>query len=252
MGTLPYAHSPLSRKKQVALMFDRIAARYDLLNHLLSFNVDRYWRGRAVELFCDQRPRDILDVATGTGDFALAALKARPQRVVGVDLSENMLAVGRRKLERRALTHLIELKYGDAETLPFGEASFDVVLSGFGVRNFENTAAGIGEMFRVLRPGGTVVILEFSRPRKAPFRQLYNFYFTRVLPGIGRLISGDQAAYTYLPGSVGHFPDGEDFLAILRTAGFTEAQARPLTLGIATIYSGRKDALSDESTAVSQ
>lgn len=241
MSSMPYSDSPLPKKKQVALMFDRIAPRYDLLNHLLSFNIDKYWRRKAVSLFRGSRPRFILDVAAGTGDFALAALKAAPEKVTGVDISEEMLAAGREKLRRKGMDQRIELLYGDAENLPFGEASFDVVISGFGVRNFENTSAGIGEMYRVLGPEGQIVVLEFSRPRRTPFRQIYHLYFTRILPGIGRWISGDKSAYTYLPGSVGQFPDGEEFLALLRAAGFTRCQAYPLTFGIATIYTGIKN-----------
>lgn len=240
MGTLPYSHSPLSRKKQVALMFDRISGRYDLLNHLLSFNIDRYWRRKGIALLPKGEVRDILDIATGTGDFAIAALRCGAAKVTGVDISEAMLAAGRRKIISKGLEDKISLISGDAENLAFPEASFDAAISAFGVRNFENTHAGIDEMFRVLRPKGKIVVLEFSKPRKTPFRQIYQGYFTLVLPTIGRLISGDPSAYTYLPGSVGDFPDGEDFLAILRGAGFSECQARPLTMGIATLYSGIK------------
>ena len=240
MGTLPYSHSPHPRKKQVALMFDRISGRYDLLNHLLSFNIDRYWRRQGIALLPKGEVRDILDIATGTGDFAIAALRCGAVNVTGVDISEAMLAAGRKKIIRKGLEDKISLMSGDAENLSFPEASFDAAISAFGVRNFENTRAGIAEMFRVLRPEGKIVVLEFSKPRKTPFRQIYRGYFTLVLPAIGRLISGDPSAYTYLPGSVGDFPDGEDFLALLREAGFSECQARPLTMGIATLYSGRK------------
>lgn len=240
MRTLPYSHSPLPAKKQVALMFDRISRRYDLLNHLLSFNIDRFWRRKGIDLLPKGEVRDILDIATGTGDFAIAALRCGADKVTGVDISEAMLAAGRKKIIRKGLEDKIKLLSGDAENLAFPEASFDAVISAFGVRNFENTRAGIEEMFRVLRPEGTIVVLEFSKPRKTPFRQIYRGYFSFVLPAIGRLISGDPAAYTYLPGSVGDFPDGEDFLAILREAGFSECQARPLTMGIATLYSGLK------------
>lgn len=240
MEVLPYNTPDQGKKKEVALMFDNIARRYDLLNHLLSFNIDRIWRRKAIAILQPHHPRLILDVATGTGDFALAALQMNPEKVTGVDISEAMLAKGVQKILRKGLQDKIEFRVGDAENLPFPENTFDGVISGFGVRNFEDTGKGIREMCRVLRKGGRVVILEFSMPRKSPFRQLYRTYFSLVLPMIGRLISRDRSAYTYLPDSVNAFPDGERFLDLLRQGGFGECTQKPLTFGVATIYTGLK------------
>ena len=182
----------------------------------------------------------ILDVATGTGDFALQALSLNPKKVVGVDISEGMLDIGRQKIKKRKLSDKIELKSGDSENLEFQDDIFDDVTVGFGVRNFEDLAKGLTEIRRVLKPGAMLVVLEFSRPRVFPMRQLYNFYFKNILPGLGRLISNDKSAYTYLPESVEAFPDGTDFESILRKVGFKETACKPLTFGISTIYTARK------------
>ncbi len=228
------------QKQYVRTLFNGIAHRYDLLNHLLSAGFDVYWRRKAIARLADTRPGTILDVATGTGDFAIAALCAHPRSVVGVDIAENMLTLGREKIARRGLGDRITLKTGDVETLEFPPDSFDAVTVAFGVRNFENLEDGLRGMFRVLRPGGTIIILEFSRPRRTPLRQAYFFYFRTILPRIGRAISSHEDAYTYLPDTVMHFPEGTEFLSILETVGFSNTAAERLTGGIVTIYSGTK------------
>ncbi len=240
MEVVPYKEEKTTKKEQVAKMFDNISHRYDFLNHFLSLGIDKGWRKKAIELLRPLKPKHILDVATGTGDFALQALSLNPEKVVGVDISEGMLDVGRRKVVKKHLEHLVELRSGDSENLPFEENKFDAVTVAFGVRNFENLDRGLKEIFRVLKPGGMVVVLEFSRPRKFPFRQLFRFYSRFVLPKIGSVVSSDKAAYTYLPESVEAFPDGEDFIHILHQVGFKNTQCRSLTFGISSIYVGTK------------
>jgi demethylmenaquinone methyltransferase / 2-methoxy-6-polyprenyl-1,4-benzoquinol methylase len=240
MTVLPYKEEEAGKKAQVAKMFNNISRHYDFLNHFLSLGIDRGWRKRAIRLLAPLKPCYILDVATGTGDFAFQALSLNPEKVVGVDISEGMLEVGRQKVARRNLTGKIELYRGDSENLVFEENKFDAVTVGFGVRNFENLEKGLSEIFRVMKPGAMLVVLEFSRPRRFPFRQLYNFYFKAILPKIGRLISKDKSAYTYLPESVEAFPDGMDFENILKQVGFKNTTCAPLTFGISSIYTGRK------------
>jgi demethylmenaquinone methyltransferase/2-methoxy-6-polyprenyl-1,4-benzoquinol methylase len=241
MGVVvPYKEDPGAKKQQVARMFNRISGRYDFLNHFLSLGIDILWRKKAIRLLKDKHPKQILDVATGTGDFAIEALALNPDRVIGVDISEGMLDVGRAKLTQRKLDKRIELRTGDSENLPFEDNIFDAVIVAFGVRNFENLEAGLKEMHRVLKPGGTVVILEFSKPSKFPMKQLYNAYFTAILPTIGRLISRDDSAYRYLPESVQAFPDGNDFLNVLSGTGFKNPKCDPLTFGISSLYWGSK------------
>jgi demethylmenaquinone methyltransferase/2-methoxy-6-polyprenyl-1,4-benzoquinol methylase len=240
MAVVPYQNDPAAKKQQVARMFDNISGKYDLLNHTLSLGIDRLWRKRAIRELQAINPRQVLDVATGTGDFAIAALAANPEKVVGVDISEGMLEVGREKLKRQKLDGRIELRTGDSENLPFPDNSFDAVMAAFGVRNFENLLAGLTEMQRVMRPGGKLIILEFSKPRIFPFKQIYQAYFHFVLPKIGRWVSRDQAAYTYLPESVNAFPDGQAFTDILVKAGFHHPKAKPLTFGISTLYTAGK------------
>ncbi|MBI2429041.1 MAG: bifunctional demethylmenaquinone methyltransferase/2-methoxy-6-polyprenyl-1,4-benzoquinol methylase UbiE [Ignavibacteriales bacterium] len=228
------------QKEYVRSLFDNIAYRYDLLNHLLSGGVDLYWRRRAIQTLTHNHPKRILDVATGTADFALAALRLNPQKVIGVDISEPMLQVGRKKIAQRNLTGTIELQSGEAENLMFGAASFDAAIVAFGARNFEHLDKGLSEMYRVLRTGGKIVVLEFSRPRIFPLKQLYFFYFRNVLPMVGRMISKDKEAYQYLPDTVMKFPEGNDFLTKLHHAGFSDLREERLTFGIATIYTGVK------------
>lgn len=220
-------------------MFDAIARRYDLLNRVLSAGIDQRWRRRAVSLLEAEHPERILDIATGTADLAIQAMSLKPQRVVGVDISEEMLAVGREKIARLGLSDVIELHAGDAENLQFEPDSFDAILVAFGVRNFGDLGKGLAEMKRVLRPGGVAVVLEFSQPTAFPVKQVYGWYSKHILPRIGGAISGDAGAYRYLPDSVAAFPDGDRFLAKMRDAGFSEERAERLTFGIASLYVAR-------------
>ncbi|MFL5753523.1 MAG: bifunctional demethylmenaquinone methyltransferase/2-methoxy-6-polyprenyl-1,4-benzoquinol methylase UbiE [Bacteroidia bacterium] len=231
----PYKESSSGKKEQVAKMFDSIAFRYDFLNQLLSLGIHHSWRKKAVKYFINDKPGLVLDIATGTGDFAIAALKAKPGKVIGVDISEGMLKFGIEKIKKRGLEDMIELKKGDAENLDFADNSVDVITVGFGVRNYENLEKGLQNMLRVLKPGGKLVVLEFSKPTGF-FRHIYNFYFKYITPTVGKLFSKDSTAYTYLPESVQAFPDGKNFTAVLDKLGYKNSAFRPLTLGIATIY----------------
>nr|WP_293842989.1 bifunctional demethylmenaquinone methyltransferase/2-methoxy-6-polyprenyl-1,4-benzoquinol methylase UbiE [uncultured Arsenicibacter sp.] len=240
MAVVPYKDKATSKREQVAEMFDNISPKYDLLNHLLSAGVDIYWRKKAISYLRPFAPKKILDIATGTGDFALEALALKPEKIVGVDISEGMLSVGREKMKKRGVDNIIEMRMGDSERLLFEDNVFDAVIVSFGVRNFENLLKGLTDMHRVTRPGGVCVVLEFSKPRSFPFKQLYGFYSNTILPLIGRMISKDSSAYSYLPESVQAFPDGPDFLGIFKAAGFTNTKWIPLTFGIASIYIGQK------------
>ena len=241
MSVVPYKDDAAGKKSQVAQMFNSIAGKYDFLNHFLSAGTDIYWRRKAVNELKELRPARILDIATGTADFAIESLRLSPEtKVTGVDISEGMLDVGRRKLTQKGLTNRIQLELGDSENLPFPDNHFDAVTASFGVRNFENLHKGLAEMQRVLRPGGKVVILEFSKPTAFPMKQAYNFYFRHILPVFGKLISKDRAAYTYLPESVQAFPDGQNFMAILTQVGFNNPTWQPLTFGISSIYTAQK------------
>ncbi len=236
----PYKNQTTSKKEQVAAMFDNIAPKYDFLNQLLSLGIHKGWRRKAIRLLEAQKPKTILDIATGTADFAIEAMKLDPTKVVGVDISEGMLKLGRDKINKLGLQNKIELKSGDSESLPFSDNSFDAITVGFGVRNFENLEKGVADIYRVLNPDGMLVILEFSKPIHFPVKQVYNFYFKYVTPFVGKLFSKDSSAYTYLPESVNAFPAGEEFLKILNNAGFKETKAISLTFGIASIYIARK------------
>ncbi len=227
-------------KTYVRSLFDSIAYRYDLLNHLLSGGIDYYWRRRAVDCLREIAPQRILDVATGTADFAIASLRLHPREVIGVDIAEHMLEIGRRKVARKGHQNIIALRSGEAEQLDVPDNSMDASIVAFGARNFEHLEKGLGEMHRVLRPGGRIVVLEFSRPGRFPFKQVYFFYFQRILPLLGRLISRSKDAYTYLPDTVMRFPEGEQFAVILRSVGFHNVQQQRLTFGITTIYTGDK------------
>lgn len=226
------------KKAQVEAMFDAIAPRYDLLNRVLSAGIDQRWRRKAVEMLRPEGPRRILDVATGTADLAIEALRLDPEKVVGVDISEQMLDRGRAKVASRGATEQIVLRKGDSEKLPFSDGQFDAAMVAFGVRNFEDLRLGLSEIKRVLKPGGSLVVLEFSRPRTFPIKQIYNLYFLHILPRIGRAVSKDDGAYTYLPESVLAFPDGDDFLEEMRVAGFDNLRRQRLTFGIASLYKG--------------
>ncbi len=228
-----------SKKQEVAVMFDRIAPRYDFLNHFLSLGIDKLWRKKAVNLLRESQPKLILDVATGTGDLAIAALKLKPERVIGVDISREMLAMGREKLRKRKLDDRIELQDGDSEDLQFGDAHFDAAMCAYGVRNFEHLQKGLGEIRRVLKPGALFVVLEFSRPSGFAIKQLFGLYFRKILPGLGRFFSRDARAYSYLHESVSVFPEGEAFEAELRKAGFKSTTCRRLSFGISSIYTAK-------------
>ncbi len=230
-----------SKKAEVEQMFDKIAPRYDLLNRVLSLGIDISWRKRALSYLQKESPQQILDVATGTADVAIMATKMlKPAQVIGIDISNQMLDYGRVKIKNEGFEGLISLETGDSEQLRFADNSFDAVTVAFGVRNFENLEKGLAEMHRVLRPGGRVVILEFSRPHIFPFKQLYNGYFKYILPLIGRLTSRDIRAYTYLFESVQAFPEGSNFTNILTKTGFQHPVCERLTLGICSIYSATK------------
>ena len=234
---VPDTASNLSKKAQVAEMFNNIAGRYDFLNHFLSMGIDKGWRKKAIAEVAQVRPQAILDVATGTGDMAIAAAKTiQPKKITGVDIADGMLEVGRKKITDLNLQQIITLKTGDSESMPFGTGEFDAAMCAYGVRNFEHLEAGLTEMCRVLRPGGKVVILEFSHPTRPGIKQLYSFYFRYILPTLGKLVSKHSKAYTYLPESVRAFPEGKRFCEILQQCGFKDAKARPLTFGVTTLY----------------
>lgn len=240
MTVVPYKDDAASKKVQVARMFDSISGNYDFLNHFLSLGIDIRWRKKAIRLLAKERPKLILDVATGTGDFAIEALKLNPEKIIGVDISEGMLDIGRKKMKTKGYENVIELKSGDSENLPFEENKFDAVIVAFGVRNFENLEKGLSEIFRVLKPNGRAVVLEFSKPTSFPMKQLYSFYFKLILPKIGKVVSHDSSAYTYLPESVQAFPDGNDFLSVLSKLGYKNATCQPLTFGISSLYTATK------------
>jgi demethylmenaquinone methyltransferase / 2-methoxy-6-polyprenyl-1,4-benzoquinol methylase len=240
MTVVPYKDKSESKKAQVAEMFDNISPKYDLLNRVLSAGIDVTWRKKAVKMLKAAQPKLVLDIATGTADFALETLALNPEKIIGVDISAGMLDYGRQKIAKLGLQNKIELRLADSEQLPFADNSFDAVTVSFGVRNFEHLEQGLADMLRVLRPGGTVLILEFSQPQLFPFKQLYNFYSRQVLPRVGRLVSHDPAAYTYLPESVKAFPFGKSFVDILTRVGYQQVVCRPLTLGISSIYLGKK------------
>jgi len=239
MGTTvkPY-QSEGSKKEQVQQMFDNIAHRYDFLNRFLSLGIDKGWRKKAIKMLEAYQPKRILDVATGTADFAIATLKINPEEVIGVDISEGMLDVGRKKLTEKGIIN-IRLESGDSENLQFDDASFDAVIVAFGVRNFENLEKGLAEINRVLRPGGVAMILEFSKP-KGLFGVIFSIYNKTLLPLWGKLFSGDNAAYKYLPESVAAFPEGDEFKQIMTSVKYKNVTDRRLTFGICSIYTGLK------------
>jgi demethylmenaquinone methyltransferase/2-methoxy-6-polyprenyl-1,4-benzoquinol methylase len=228
------------KKQEVRQMFNNIAHRYDFLNHFLSAGIDYSWRRKAINIIGENHPKTILDVATGTGDLAIAALKINPEKIIGIDIAADMVEVGVQKIKKKKLQDIIHLQTGDSENLEFPSETFDAVMVAFGVRNFENLKKGLSEMHRVLKPGGQILILEFSQPSKFPVKQFYSFYFRYILPSLGKIISGDKSAYTYLHDSVEVFPYGQKFMDILKETGFTNTFHKSLTFGIASIYSGLK------------
>lgn len=242
MGTAvkPYNTEDKSKKEEVAQMFDNISKRYDFLNHFLSLGIDKIWRKKAVKMLRDIQPKKILDLATGTGDFAIASLKLNPTEIVGMDISDGMLEVGRVKMKKNGYDSIISMRNGDSENLPFEDNYFDALTVGFGVRNYENLEKGLSEMLRVVRPGGKLVILEFSKPKKFPVKQYYAFHSKYIIPFFGKRISKDSSAYAYLPESVAAFPEGKNFENILVKLGYKDVKAKLVSGGIATIYSGIK------------
>lgn len=229
-----------SKKEVVREMFDNISPKYDFLNHFLSFGIDRAWRRKLVTMLGERKPLIVLDVATGTGDMAIAIASLRPQKIIGIDISEKMLGIGRQKLIEKGLGEIIGLHLGDAEKIPFSDNSFDAITVAFGVRNYENLELGLTEMRRVLRTGGVMLILEFSHPGSFPMKQLYSFYSRFIIPLMGRLISGNSKAYTYLPESVAKFPSGMHFLGILEKLSLKNTRQESLSGGIASIYVAEK------------
>lgn len=228
------------QKDYVRSLFDSIATRYDLLNHLLSGGIDFYWRKRAIAKLQKIKPKRILDIATGTADLAIASLKINPDEVVGLDISESMLNIGRKKITEKQFTQKIRLETGEAEQIQYDTGYFDAAMVAFGARNFENLEKGLSEMHRVVRNEGMICVLEFSKPNSFPFKQIYFFYFQYILPLVGRFISKHREAYQYLPDTVMKFPEGNAFLEKLQQAGFHSVTEERLTFGIATIYTGVK------------
>lgn len=236
----PYESSDLNKKKQVEQMFDNISPKYDLLNRVLSMGIDIQWRKDVIKMIKASNAQTILDIATGTGDLAIMMGKNTTAKITGLDLSNGMLEVGRKKVKEANLENRIDMVQGDSENLPFPDQTFDCVTVSFGVRNFENLEKGLAEINRVLKPGGTFIILEFSYPTAFPMKQLYTFYSKNILPAIGKLVSKDQSAYTYLPDSVRAFPHGEEMKNILKNVNFTQPIDKKLTFGIASIYKSIK------------
>lgn len=237
---VPYKDDPEGKKKQVARMFDSISGRYDRLNHLLSLGIDKLWRRKAIKILSAQNPASILDIATGTADFAIEAAKIEGSTVTGIDISDGMLEAGRKKITRLKLDNRIILQNSDSENIPFTDNTFDAAIVAFGVRNFENLDRGLSEIRRVIKPGGKFIVLEISEPHQFPWKNLFKLYFHYILPFAGRLVSGDNHAYTYLPESVAAFPNGNDFIKKLTQAGFSKSEWEPLTLGICALYTAEK------------
>lgn len=236
----PYKNSEEGKKEQVTKMFDTISKEYDNLNRVISFGIDIKWRNKVVEIVNNTNPISVLDIATGTGDLAINLTKTSAKKIVGLDISDGMLEVGRQKIEKLQLNNRIEMVLADSEEMPFEDNSFDAITVAFGVRNFENLEKGLSEIFRVLKTGGTFVVLETSVPTKTPYKQGYRFYSTKILPTIGAVFSKDKVAYKYLSDSAATFPYGEEFNNILQKTGFIAIENKPQTFGVATIYIAKK------------
>ena len=230
----PY-NSLQSKKDQVKHMFNMIASKYDFLNHTLSLGMDYVWRKKAIKKILNN-PKEILDIATGTADFAISVAKHTQANITGIDISDQMIYVGNKKIQQKKLNNRIKLSIEDSENLPFENESYDAITAGFGVRNFENLEQGLREIYRVVKKDGYVVILEPSTPKVFPLKQIFSFYFQKILPFIGSIVSKDKSAYSYLPNSVKSFPDGDDFIKILNKQGFSKANYYPLSLGIVSLY----------------
>ena len=240
-AVVPFRDSDESKKKQVENMFDKIAFRYDFLNRFLSAGIDVSWRKKAIRELLPLQPKSVLDVATGTGDFAITSYKIlKPEKITGIDISEGMLDIGRKKIVKLGLENHIQLLNGDSEAIFFKDGSFDAVTVAFGVRNFENLEKGLSEIYRVLKPGGRLVVLEFSKPSLPVVKNLYNFYMKFITPNVGKLISKNNDAYQYLNDSVQKFPEKETFTNILNQLGYRHSFYKTLSLGICTIYCAEK------------
>ncbi len=236
----PYSDET-TKKEQVATMFNNISGTYDFLNHFLSLGIDIIWRRKAIRELTAIKPRIILDVATGTGDFAFEAIDIlKPEKVIGVDISDGMLDIAKKKILKRNLSSVFSVQLGDSERLNFSDNYFDAITVAFGVRNYENLEKGLADMLRVLKPEGKIVILEFSKPKSFPIKQAYSIYFQYVTPFFGKIFSKDRRAYTYLPESVAAFPDGKDFISLMTKVGYKNTKHRSLTFGISAIYTGTK------------
>ncbi|NGF57461.1 bifunctional demethylmenaquinone methyltransferase/2-methoxy-6-polyprenyl-1,4-benzoquinol methylase UbiE [Parapedobacter sp. SGR-10] len=237
----PYKSKAGGKKEQVSEMFDNISPKYDLLNRIMTMRIDIIWRKKAIKLLKSTQPQYILDVATGTGDFAIESLRIlQPYKIVGVDISAGMLEIAREKIKKEQLEGRFEVQLGDSENLQFADNTFDAVTVAFGVRNFENLEQGLAEIRRVLKPGGKAIILELSNPKTFPIKQLFHLYFHRIVPFIGRFISKDSSAYSYLPESVSKFPDGQRFASVTEKVGFETTRVMPQTFGFCTIYEATK------------
>ncbi len=236
----PYKDSDLGKKEQVATMFNTISKNYDGLNRVISFGIDVSWRKKVVKIISKNNPQIILDIATGTGDLALMMSSLNPKKIIGLDISEGMLEVGKQKIKKAALSDKIEMVIGDSENMPYQDNSFDAITVSFGVRNFANLDKGLKEIRRVLKPSGTFVILETSNPTTFPFKQGYKFYTSFILPIIGKIFSKDKIAYSYLSESANFFPFGKNLDNILKKNGFISTEYMPVTFGVATIYTASK------------
>jgi len=236
----PYKDSDLGKKEQVSKMFDTISKEYDGLNRVISFGIDVKWRNKVVKIIGDTKPNSILDIATGTGDLAINLTRTKASKIVGLDISQGMLEIGRGKIGKLGLNNTIEMVLGDSEKIPFEDNSFDAITVAFGVRNFENLEKGLSEIYRVLKTGGTFAVLETSVPTKTPYKQGYKFYSKNILPLIGKLFSKDKSAYKYLSDSAAAFPYGEAFNNILQKIGFIAIENKPQTFGVASIYIAKK------------
>lgn len=236
----PYKDSDVEKKKQVEQMFDNISENYDGLNRVISFGIDQKWRRKLIDMVKKTQPKYILDVATGTGDLAIAMADSDAEKIIGLDISAGMLQVGKNKIHAKNLDHRIEMVQADSENLPYPDHTFDAITVAFGVRNFENLEKGLSEIYRVLSPNGIFVVLETSVPTKFPFKQGYKVYSNYILPTIGKLFSKDKNAYQYLSESASVFPYGEEFNNILKKTGFTDVENHPQTFGVSTIYSASK------------
>jgi demethylmenaquinone methyltransferase / 2-methoxy-6-polyprenyl-1,4-benzoquinol methylase len=238
---VPYKNSDSSKKQQVADMFDDIAVKYDFLNRFLSAGVDVGWRKKAIRQLKELYPKKILDVATGTADVAImASAILKPEKIIGIDISDGMLEIGRQKIAKQGLNGIIELLNGDSETINFGDDTFDAVTVAFGVRNFQDLEKGLSEIKRVLKPGGKLVVLEFSQPKMPVVKSIYNLYMKVICPNVGKLFSKNRNAYKYLDASIKKFPEGKNFTQILDNLGYLNTYSKPLSLGICSIYCGTK------------